>query len=245
MDRFWFRGHGQHISCEPLCFPLNSFSFYQLDAGDKHRGSTSSFIFYLVDNNPVRDPVPSRKGSARRERGRAEGDGETAEEMEKWRDRGKKEWGIQRGRKVSASTADTEKKKKREKEMENRVGKGERKRKQLWLAFFFFFTNFFVPIAISGSCCNFCPNVKYRWLSERSISTLIPICVFFLSAHSNIESLSSLEWYYLLYTHLIYFSPHSFMISPLYLAAWWQLSYGLHLVGECQQTDSILQRICI
>lgn len=86
MDRFLFRGHGQHISCEPLCFPLNSFSFDQLDAGDKHRGSTSSFIFYLVDNNPVL----LGSGSAKRERGRAEGDRETAEEMEEWRDRGKK-----------------------------------------------------------------------------------------------------------------------------------------------------------
>lgn len=63
MDRFLFAGCGLsiifHVSLilflSPslsLCLPLYSLSFYQLDAGEQYRGSTSSSIFYLAANNP-------------------------------------------------------------------------------------------------------------------------------------------------------------------------------------------------
>lgn len=57
MDRFLFGGRGLsrvfHVSLIlSFCLPLYSLCFYQLDAGEQHRGSTSSSIFYLPANNP-------------------------------------------------------------------------------------------------------------------------------------------------------------------------------------------------
>lgn len=70
MDSFLFGGCGLSnafhvslilsLSLSPL---LYSLYFYQLDAGEEHRGSTSSSIFYLPANNPSQQQPRPRPSS--------------------------------------------------------------------------------------------------------------------------------------------------------------------------------------
>lgn len=80
-------------------FPLNSLSFYQLDAGEQHQALQVHpfFIWRLTtlasSSSRGCDPVLSQKGVAWRNRARAEGEGERGGEVAKWREGVRKQGG--------------------------------------------------------------------------------------------------------------------------------------------------------
>lgn len=113
--------------------PLYPFSLHQLDAGEQHRGPTSSSIFYLPANNPgqqqeqqqqrQRQPrpgpssLPEKWCKQGRERKGGEGGRGPREEEEEEKEGGGKE-GVNLAWEVSVCMQ--EKKKEKEREMEKK-----------------------------------------------------------------------------------------------------------------------------
>lgn len=100
-NRFSFGGRGRPISCQPLRLRLNSPSPCQLDAGEQHRGSTNSSIFYLAANNPGRQQP--RLGPSSRTGKVLQWEREGRRELEQWGNGEKeveKQEEMQRGRRV-------------------------------------------------------------------------------------------------------------------------------------------------
>lgn len=120
----------------------------------------------------------------------------------------------------------------RKREMENRQSGWRRKRMKEYIATVSgIFTNFFCrqqfQVAAAASPH---PSVMYRWLSEPDwlhawtlalplspLSTSFLLCVLFLSPHSDIHSLHSVELYFIFPTHLFSFSQLLFLLLSLLL----------------------------
>lgn len=258
MDRFLFGGRGQRISSQPLYLPLNSLSFYQLDAGEQHRGSTSSSIFYLAANNPGKQQprlgpssLPERCCMAKEREGRRrlrEREGE----REKWREGDRKQEEMQRGS-VYKCMWDIEEMVKREKEMEremeNRQSGWRRKRKRenncVWI---FFQTLFFLPRALSCSCCSFsssrCDVQVVFWACLNPIPPLSPLSSYVSSVCLHTQTFSPFLQLSDIACHPLTFStfffPHSWFYFSILLEG-----HGDGHVNSIQSTGACQQPIFI